>query len=137
MTPERFAELVEIYGAELRRWPEEQRDAASLCMETHPEETARALQAARWLDGSLDRYAMPRPGTGLTKAIIDASPPLRAAARRMRLWRQGAGFAALGLAGALAGALAIAVLIPMTAPPDENSAYAMTVFGNMAEIMDE
>ena len=55
----------------------------------------------------------------------------------MRLWRQGAGFAVLGFAGALAGALAIAVLIPMTSPPDENGAYAMTAFSDMARIMDE
>ncbi|HVW57704.1 MAG TPA: hypothetical protein VHC00_18670 [Rhizobiaceae bacterium] len=137
MTPERFAELVEIYGAELRRWPEEQREAASACMKKHPKETARALQAARMLDETLDRYAVPGPGARLTTAIIDASPPLRAAARRIRLWRQGVGFAALGLAGALAGALAIAVLLPMTAPPDENGAYAMTAFSNMAEIVDE
>jgi hypothetical protein len=137
MTPERFAELVEIYGAELRRWPEEQRDAAMAYVETHPQDAEKALQAARMLDGALDRYVVPGPGAGLATAIIEAAPPLRAAARRLKIWRQGASFAALGLAGALAGALAIAVLLPMTAPPDEDGAYAMTAFSNMAEIVDE
>ncbi|MGN6583240.1 MAG: hypothetical protein ACTHJV_06015 [Rhizobiaceae bacterium] len=137
MTPERFAELVEIYGSEPRRWPEGQRDAAASYVETHPQDAEKTLQAARRLDEALDRYAVPGPGAGLTTAIIDGSPPLRVAARRMRLWRQGAGFAALGLAGALAGALTIAVLLPMTAPPDEDGAYAMTAFSNMAQIMDE
>jgi hypothetical protein len=137
MTPERFAELIETYGAEPRRWPEALRDTATAWMEAHPEETANALHAARRLDGVLDRYLVPGPDAKLTAAIIEAAPPLRAAARRLRLWRQGAGFAALGFAGALAGALAIAVLMPMTAPSDENGAYAMTAFSDMAQIMDE
>jgi len=137
MTSERFAELAEIYGAEPRRWPEGQREAAAAYRKAHPEEAEKALLAARRLDRALDRYAVPGPGAKLAMTIIEAAPPLRAAARRLRLWRQGAGFAALGLAGALAGALAIAVLMPMTAPSDENGAYAMTAFSDMAQIMDE
>lgn len=137
MSPERFAELIETYGAEPRRWPEAQRNAATTWMEAHPEEAANTLRAARRLDEIMDRYVVPGPGAKLTAAIIEAAPPLRAAAHRMRLWRQGAGLAVLGFAGALAGALAIAVLIPMTSPPDENGAYAMTAFSDMAQIMDE
>jgi hypothetical protein len=137
MTPERFAELAEIYGAELRRWPEEQREAAATYRKAYPREAEKALAAARKLDGALDRYAVSGPGARLVTAIVEAAPPLRAASRRMQFWRQGAGFAALGLAGALAGALAIAVLMPMTAPPDEDGAYAMTAFSNMAQIVDE
>lgn len=137
MTPERFSELAEIYGAEPRRWPEDRRKDAAAYRKAHPEEAEKALAGVRRLDEALDGYAVTGPGARLTTAIIEAAPPFRAAARRIRLWRQGAGFAALGLAGALAGALAIALLMPMTAPPDEGAAYAMTAFSDMSQIMDE
>ncbi|TAN18325.1 MAG: hypothetical protein EPN45_01285 [Rhizobiaceae bacterium] len=137
MTPERFSELAEIYGAELRRWPEDRREAAAAYSEAYPEEAERTLAAARRLDEALDGYAVTGPGAKLTMAIVEATPSFRTAARRMQLWWQGAGFAALGLAGALAGALAIALLMPMTVPPDEGGAYAMTAFSDMAQIVDE
>ena len=47
MSPERFAELIETYGAEPRRWPEAQRNAATTWMDAHPEVAANALRAAR------------------------------------------------------------------------------------------
>lgn len=138
MTPERFAELIEIYGAEPRRWPQDQRQAAIAFTEDHPEEAATIAETARRLDEALDRYVVPGPSARLIRAIMESAPPICAAARRVRLWRQGASLAALGLAGALAGALAIAFLMPMRAPPDEDGgAYAVTAFSNMAQITDE
>jgi hypothetical protein len=138
MTSERFAELVEIYGAEPRRWPQAQRQAAIAFTEDHPEETATILETARNLDEALDRYVVLGPSTKLIWRIMASAPSIRAAARRARLWRQGASFAAVGLAGALAGALAIAVLVPMSSPGNEDGgAYAVTAFSNMAQMTDE
>jgi hypothetical protein len=138
MNSERFAELVDIYGAEPRRWPQGQRQAAIAFMQEHPEEAATILETARRLDQALDRYVVPGPGAKLVGMIIESAPSIPAAARRARLWRQGASFAAVGLAGALAGALAIAVLVPMRSPRDEDGgAYALTAFSNMAQMTDE
>lgn len=138
MTPEHFAELVDIYGAEPRRWPQAQRQAAIAFMENRPEEVESILRAAQSLDMVLDRYIVPGPSAKLIRAVTDSAPSMRSAARRIRLWRQGLSFAAVGLAGALAGALAIAVLIPMSVPRDEdNGAYATTAFTNMAQMKDE
>lgn len=138
MTSKRFAELVAAYGAEPRRWPEGQRQAAMAFMEDHPEEAAPVLENGRSLDEALDRYVVSAPSAKLILMITESAPSIRAAARRVRLWRQGAGFAAVGLAGALAGALAITLLMPMSAPNDEDSgAYAVTAFSDMAQIKDE
>jgi len=139
MTLERFAELVEIYGAEPRRWPEAHRQAAIAFTEDHPGEAASILETARRLDEALDHYVVPGPSAKLVRIIMESAPSIRAAARRMRLWKQGASFAAVGLAGALIGALAIAVLVPMSSPPDEDAgAYAVTAFSNnMAQMADE
>lgn len=138
MTPERFAELVDIYGAEPRRWPEAQRQSAVAFMENRPEEVEPVLRAARKLDAILDRYVVPGPGARLIGVIMESAPLVRTAARRVQLWRQGASFAAVGLAGALAGALAIAVLIPTSVPGDEdNGAYATTAFTSMVQQMTD
>jgi hypothetical protein len=139
MTSERFAELVEIYGAEPRRWPQAQRQAAIAFTEDHPGETATILETARKLDEALARYVVPGPSTKLIRMVMESAPSIQAAARRVRLWRQGASFAAVGLAGALAGALAIAVLVPMSSSPrnEDGGAYAVTAFSNMAQMTDE
>lgn len=138
MTPERFTELVEIYGAEPRRWAREQRQAAIAFTEDHPEEAAAILETARKLDEALDRYVVSEPRAKLIRTITESAPSIRTATRRGRLWRQGASFAAVGLAGALAGALAIALLMPMSAPgEEEGDAYAATAFSNVVQTTDE
>ncbi len=137
MTPDHFGELVEIYGAEPRRWPRGQRQAAITFTEDHPEVAAHILENARRLDEALDRYVVPEPSAKLTRMIMESAPSIRAAARHTRLWRQGASFAAVGLAGALIGALAIAVLVPMSSGDEDGSAYAVTAFSNMAQITDK
>jgi hypothetical protein len=138
MTPERFAELVEIYGAESRRWPQGQRQAAIAFTQDHPEDAATILETGGRVDEALDRYVVSGPSATLIRMIMQSAPSVRAAARRTRLWRQGASFGAVGLAGALIGALVIAVLVPISSPRDEDGgAYARTAFSNMAQITDE
>lgn len=138
MTPEDFAKLVAIYGAEPRRWPQDQRQAAIAFAEDHPEEAATVLETARRLDEVLDGYVVPGPRTNLIRMIAESVPSIRATKHRLRLWKQGASFAAVGLAGALAGALTIALLMPVSAPVDEDGgAYAVTAFSNMAQVTDE
>jgi hypothetical protein len=138
MTLERFAELVEIYGAEPRRWPQEHRQAAVAFAEEHPEEAAAIQETAQRLDEALDRHVVSGPSAKLIRLITESAPSIRAVKSRRRLWRQGASFAAVGLAGALAGAVTTALLTPMSAPTDEDGgAYAATAFSNTAQITDE
>lgn len=138
MTAELFRELVETYGAEPRRWPQGRRQAAIAFMEDHNEEAAIILETGRRVDDALDRYVVRGPSATLTRIIIESAPSIRVTARRARLWKEGASFAAVGLAGALIGALAIAVLVPMSSPRDvDGGAYALTAFSNMAQMTDE
>jgi len=138
MTPERFAELVEVYGAEPRRWPQGRRQAAIAFTEHHPEEAATIMETARRLDEALDRYAVPGPSAMLIRMTME-SASIRAVSRRARLCWQGVSFAAVGLGGVLAGALAVAVLVPLSAPGEEDvGAYAITAFSDMApQMMDK
>ncbi len=46
MTPERFRQLTEIYGAEPRRWPEAEREAALAYWRDHAAEAEKALVEA-------------------------------------------------------------------------------------------
>ena len=128
----------ERIGKRTARWPQEQRQEAISFTEDHADEAEQVLAAARKLDEALDRYVVPAPGATLIGAIMESAPPVRAAARRVWLWRQGVSFAAVGLAGALAGALVIAVLLPMSVPGDEDGgAYAVTAFTSMAQMTDK
>jgi hypothetical protein len=54
MTPTRFQFLLDAYGADLRCWPEPERDAAAALLASSPA-AAEAQRAARRLDRSLDQ----------------------------------------------------------------------------------
>ncbi len=103
MTPERFQALISAYGAEPRRWPEAERDAALAFVERHGEAQAW-LDHERGLDAMLDLAAMP-----VSEADIEdlhyramahfALPPAHRAQPLTVLW------AGIGLAACLAGAV--------------------------------
>jgi len=63
MSAERFAELAEAFGADLDRWPVEDRALAVAFRETHPDQAQQVLQAAADLDAllALDRPIRPEP----------------------------------------------------------------------------
>ena len=69
MTPERFNELLDIYGSDPRRWPEAERQAALAVAEGGP-----ALDASIELDSWLDAHAVPPPGDALAARILAAAP---------------------------------------------------------------
>lgn len=133
----RFRQLAETYGADLRRWPVDERAAAIAFMERSPTEAQAALTEALALDDALDRFVVAAPDTKLNDHIFRSAPMARAAWRRTRIWWHGAGLAGLGIAGALAGALTIAVLLPMTQPlNDEDSTYVVTSFDDISSELD-
>ena len=126
MTPERFSTLLQTYGADLRRWPEAERSAASrLAAHDRPELRQRSSEAAL-LDRWLDDYAVAAPDDALARRIVSAAnaagPHKVASTTSIRPWWRGqglwprAGFALTGLAGAVTGALVVAVAPDDIAP---------------------
>jgi hypothetical protein len=104
MTPERFEAIVAAYGAEPRRWPGEEREAALAFAGTAA--GAAALAAERRLDALLDRAEAPQASRELVAR--SASAP----------WRQRAGWAAQ--AAALAAAAVLGLYVGWAAPTPTN-----------------
>jgi hypothetical protein len=117
MTPERFHTLVEAYGADPRRWPQDERADALAWARAHRAQADVVLEEALALDAWLARDMVAPPSRALVAQIIDSAPvavPVHANAdrtRRRRFWWSGAAFAGVGLAGALAGAVAMSVML--------------------------
>ena len=60
MTPERFHALLDSCGADLRRWPEAERDAARALLASDPAGLRAAHAEAAMLDRDLDAHAIAR-----------------------------------------------------------------------------
>ncbi|MDQ8016062.1 MAG: hypothetical protein AAGD03_03775 [Bordetella sp.] len=153
MTPERFADLAQAWGARIARWPAAERDAAEQLLRHTPMLQA-VLDREAALDHALDAHRVPAPGSALAAAVESSAPrpnPARVRRPRTAWWPSagwsGAGVAGLGLAGVAAGALAGALLVsaaldavgPVRAASAE-SGWARTAFdpaGAPAEGIDE
>jgi hypothetical protein len=99
MTLDRFAVLLEAYGADPARWPDAERAAACALLDRSSEARARR-DAAAALDALLDRAAAVEPSSTLAARIL-AQAPRRPKVIRLRA-RVGA---AVGLAAAASLAL--------------------------------
>lgn len=132
MTPERFADLAQAWGARIARWPAVDRDAAEQLLRRTPMLQA-VLDREATLDRALDAHAVPAPDAALVAAVEARAPPSASSRERdrardpgrarsgraPRAWGagwlspgwSGAGVAGLGLAGVAAGALAGVLLV--------------------------
>ncbi|WP_026791762.1 hypothetical protein [Pleomorphomonas oryzae] len=109
MTPERFREIVEAYGAVPQRWPAKERAAAEALI-LRSSEARELLAHEAGLDRLLDAYRIVPPDRALTGAIIASAP----SSRRLS-WAslfRGLGIVGAGLAGAVAGAFLMTVYAP-------------------------
>lgn len=70
---ERFAELVDAYGAEPSAWPEQERPSALRLLE-HSEQAVRLLEEAAQLDGLLADVLDVEPSMGLRDRILEQAP---------------------------------------------------------------
>jgi len=105
----RFETLAQTYGADLRRWPPDERDAAREVRETHPELWTAALAEADALDVLLDFFVAPAASPALQARILARAPRGRAQARARWLAGFGVGAAlATSCAAGLAAGLAVA-----------------------------
>lgn len=100
----RFAALAEAYGADLRRWPDGEREAGR-DLAARSQAAARRLAEADDLDALLDAYAVAPPGEALRARLLAAAPRPRPLAG----WRRW--FAGAGLGAGLAAACAAGVMV--------------------------
>jgi hypothetical protein len=102
MSLERFEDLAEIYGGDIARWPEGEREAARALMAAEAGRLSPLLAAAAQLDRLLDLAPAQRSDAALVGRLISAAPRPAGGGRR---WIAGL-TAALGLsAAAFAGVL--------------------------------
>ncbi len=130
MDQERLTTLAEAYGADPRRWPVRDREAAQALLAREPE-TGRLLHAERALDAALEAWRTASPSHVLRAAVLRGAPrPARRPAwlRAAGTWLSGAGLAAAAAAGVLVGAAA------MPSAPRVNDFEAMTsaIYGDAA-----
>jgi hypothetical protein len=111
MNAERFSQLVEAYGADARRWPVAEREAAAAFRLARPDEAARLLAEADALDALLDAAPHPVVSYALRERVLAAAAGAGLKAHRPlfgfrpgRLaWLSGGAFAAAACAGIIAG----------------------------------
>ena len=106
LNAERFAELADVYGGDIGRWPQDQREAARALLAADPQGLGQVLGEAAYLDRLLDLAPAGAVDAALLGRLIAAAPRPAASARR---WIAALG-AALGLgvaamAGVTAGVL--------------------------------
>ncbi|MGA9912481.1 MAG: hypothetical protein WBR17_08085, partial [Paraburkholderia sp.] len=65
MTPERFHQIVEAYGADARRWPQQERAAAQAWAALHRAEADAVLADAAGIDAWLAADKVDPPGAAL------------------------------------------------------------------------
>ena len=110
MDAHRFETLAGAYGADFRRWPVAEREAAQAFATDNRTECERMLFDARMIDAALDMLAAPQPTYELRQQVIASAPQPRP--RRLRtagawFWIPSAGLAAACAAGALVGVMAM------------------------------
>jgi len=106
MDLERFEHLADAYGADLRRWPEAEREVARRLLAADPR-AGRVLDEADVLDAFLDAAPRPAPSHALRERVIADAAGAHLGRRRGLwgpfAWMSGAGWAAAACAGVAFG----------------------------------
>ncbi|MCK6449596.1 MAG: hypothetical protein L6R19_01855 [Alphaproteobacteria bacterium] len=139
MTPVRFAELVDAYGADPRRWPEAEREAALAFLERAPE-ARTTLEAARRLDALIDAWPLPAAApdpahlTARAARAAQEAPagnvvpfaPRRKPPVTLMAWARAGALAAAGICG---------LVIGMSDPTVTNNVNGLDVY-DVAQVED-
>lgn len=112
MTSERFLALIAAYGADARRWPEDERAAAKALVAANPAAVHAVLAEADAVDALLHLSPSPQPSMALRDRVIASAAEAGLKARREgRRWLDrlavalGAGWAVAACAGVAAGVM--------------------------------
>mgnify|MGYP000041118317 CR=1 FL=1 len=136
MSLDRFAELAEIYGGDVARWPEALRETARALLVAEPARLEVVLADAARLDRLLDLAPAQFADAALLGRLIAAAPQPASAARR---WLAGAG-AAVGLGVAALAGVAVGVMIGQpghTDPQSAQSVIATDFTADLSEALEE
>jgi len=136
MTVERFADLAEIYGGDVARWPEAEREIARALLAAEPVRLEAVLADAARLDRLLDLAPAQSADAALLGRLIAAAPRPASAMQR---WLAGAG-AALGLGVAALAGVAVGVAIGQAdhgRTPQGQSVIAADFTTDLSEALEE
>ncbi|MBY8948660.1 MULTISPECIES: hypothetical protein [unclassified Pseudomonas] len=111
MTPERFAYLADVYGADLHRWPDAERAGAQALLDSGNVHARDAVQQARWLDSRLDGHQPAFADATLVRQIRQSAP--RSFWSRYASWLSPAGLVGAGIAGIVTGMLVASMSVPL------------------------
>jgi hypothetical protein len=70
MTPERFHQIVEAYGADPRRWPSQERASAEAWAQRNRAQAGQMLSEAAGIDAFLAADKVDPPGAALQRRIV-------------------------------------------------------------------
>jgi hypothetical protein len=113
MTPERFDQLAQAYGADLRRWPAAEQASAHALLEHGDPNVQAAVAQANWLDGQLDLHRVPAADPALARRIAALAAPAPTFWQGHRNGWSRLGLVGVGLAGIAAGMLAASLSLPL------------------------
>lgn len=115
MTPDRFVQLLDAYGADIARWPAAERAAAQALARAAPAALQAAQDEAAALDALLATHSVapPEPALAAHIALQAGTAPSGRWWRTLTRWPA---WAAVGLAGAATGVFA-ATLALHAGPP--------------------
>jgi hypothetical protein len=114
MTPERFEQLAEAYGSDLRLWPQVEQAKAEQLRQERPVWARDCLDRAADLDDLLGLYRIEAPSKALRERVMAMAPkPQRSLwSRLVGEWRGwGLGLAAAGVAGLMVGIGSVSLMM--------------------------
>ena len=114
MTPERFEQLAEAYGSDLRLWPQVEQAKAEQLRQERPVWASDCLDGAADLDDLLGLYRIEAPSKALSERVMAMAPkPQRSLwSRLVGEWRGwGMGLAAAGVAGLIVGIGSVSLMM--------------------------
>jgi hypothetical protein len=118
MTTEDFSQLTKIYGADIKRWPEEHHPLIADLVATQFTALRQILDEELTLDALLNQDDVAPASQALLESIMESSPQAKLAKDPTNFWQnsdwlnnifKALGFTGIGLAGALTGMLAVSV----------------------------
>lgn len=120
MSEGRFVELVGCYGADLSRWPEQERVQAETLMRDAPHRLRDVWESERMFDMLLALDADPAPSIELEEIILASMPTPSASAPAGRRWLPAIAPAKWLGGGALAASLGLGFFVGYAGTPAQS-----------------
>jgi len=133
MNTEEFIKLMEIYGADIMRWPDAYQKQATQVIALNLPEVNLALEQASSLDEIFSSHSIEPANRALFESIISSAPKSKTSfwqQMNIKTWLGLSGLIGTGLAGAVAGAFFVSIWSSGMLPENIDGA------GSMAQYVD-